>query len=184
MKHHGSVRRPHREGMIFGAPWGRAVKLITGGSLLLLATLIVVPQLALRSEPGPFWMRLLAPGMVAVIFGIIALYAVRGYTLKGRHLRVQRLLWETEIPLHDLQAAHVDREAMAHAWRTMGNGGLLVFAGWFRNKKLGKFRALVTDQTRCVVLEFKNWKLVVSPDDPEAFVEALDLDSDRAPQAR
>jgi hypothetical protein len=57
----------------------------------------------------------------------------------------------------------------------MGNGGFFCWTGYFRNRRLGSFRALVTDPARCVVLEFSRFKLVVSPEKPEAFVRALDL---------
>lgn len=55
----------------------------------------------------------------------------------------------------------------------MGNGGFLGYIGWFRSKRLGSFRAYVTDPPRCVVLEFEQRKVVVSPDDPRRFLEAL-----------
>jgi len=161
----------------FGAPMGRAVKLITGSSLLLLVTLIVVPQLAMSGKPAPWWARLLAPAIVVIAFGVISLFSVRGFTVRGRELWVQRPMWQTRLPLHDLKAAQVDPAAMKGSWRSAGNGGLLAFTGWFRSKKLGKYRAFVTDQDRCVVMEFKDRKLVVSPDDPEGFVEALGLGS-------
>ena len=173
MPAHGSSRKRSGGVAAFEAPMGRAVKLITGASWFVLATVIVVPQMALRSEPAPLWARFLAPAVVLIAFGIISLFLVRGYTLKGRELLVRRLFWETRFPLHDLKSAHADRSAMNRAWRTMGNGGLFVFAGWFRNKRLGRFRALVTDTDRCVVLVFKDWKLVISPGDPEGFIAAL-----------
>jgi hypothetical protein len=157
---------------------GRTVKLITGSSLLILVTVIVLPQLAMSGRPGPWWARLLAPAIVVSVFGVISLFSVRGFTVKRRELWVQRPLWQTRLPLHDLKAAHVDPTAMKSSWRSAGNGGLLAFTGWFRNKKLGRYRAFVTDQDRCVVMEFKDHNLVVSPDDPEGFVKALGVESD------
>jgi len=149
---------------------------MTSATVVLLVALILVPQLGVEERAEPWWVRLLAPTIVVIAFSVTALFCVRGFTVRGRELLIQRLLWETRVSLQDLKAAHADPTAMNRSWRTMGNGGLLVFAGWFRNKKLGKYRALVTDQARCVVMEFKDRKLVVSPDDPEGFVKALGLD--------
>ena len=106
---------------------------------------------------------------------ITSLFIVRGYELTRKELRVERLLWRTRFDLGDLRAARGDREAMKRAWKTMGNGGFFGWIGWFRNKRLGSFRALVTDPVRSVVLEFTTFKLVVSPENPAAFVRALDL---------
>lgn len=159
--------------MRFGAPLGRAVKLTTSVSLLALVAVIVIPQLDQSKDPAPLWVRIAIPTLVVAIFIVIALFSVQGFELNGRELCVQRPLWETRLSLDDLETAHVDSSAMKGAWRMGGNGGLLVFCGWFRSKQLGKFRAFVTDRTRCVVMEFKGRNLVVSPDDPHRFVEAL-----------
>jgi hypothetical protein len=72
-----------------------------------------------------------------------------------------------------LREASVDAEAMRRSLRICGNGGLFSFSGWYRSKRLGVFRAYVTDLNRTVVLTFPRRKIVLSPDQPEAFVEAL-----------
>jgi hypothetical protein len=166
-------RRRRREQTVFGAPWGRVIKLATGAAVLVMATVIVVPLLALSSKPAPLWVRWSAPALVLGIFGVTGLFAVRGFELHGRELRVQRAFWQTRIPLHDLREAYADPTAMRGSLRTFGNGGFLALTGWFRNKRLGNYRAFVTDPGRCVVLRFKQRTFVVSPDDPAAFVSAL-----------
>jgi hypothetical protein len=57
--------------------------------------------------------------------------------------------------------------------RICGNGGVYSFIGWYWSKRLGRFRAYVTDLHRTVVLTFPHGRIVLSPDRPEAFVEAL-----------
>ena len=57
--------------------------------------------------------------------------------------------------------------------RLFGNGGVFCFIGYYRNAILGNYRAYVTDYAKSVILEFGGRKILVSPDDPEAFVEAL-----------
>jgi len=54
--------------------------------------------------------------------------------------------------------------------RLFGNGGFFSFTGVFQSRKLGRYRAFVTDPARCVILRFTGRVVVVSPADPEAFI--------------
>ncbi len=69
--------------------------------------------------------------------------------------------------------------AMAGSLRIAGNGGLFSFTGWFWSRRLGRYRAFVTDPARSVVLKFSDRTVVVSPDVPEEFVAALRAGSGR-----
>ncbi|MCE1229477.1 MAG: PH domain-containing protein, partial [Firmicutes bacterium] len=100
-------------------------------------------------------------------------FTVRGYTLTRESLLVHRLGWTTMVPLDDLQSAEFDPFAMQKSLRVVGNGGLFSFSGYFTNKTLGSYRALVTDPLNAVVLRFSNKTLVVSPDAAQTFVEAI-----------
>ena len=53
-----------------------------------------------------------------------------------------------------------------------GNG-LFAITGWFRNRKLGLFRAFATAPRHSVVLRFDDRTLVISPEDPERFVRLM-----------
>lgn len=108
------------------------------------------------------------------------LFAVRGYRIDGDTLLVLRPLWGTGFTLHDLQSAEIDPDAMAGSLRVCGNGGLFSITGWYWNRRLGLYRAFVTTPSHAVVLRFPRRVLVVTPDDPEAFVAALPV-PDRAP---
>jgi hypothetical protein len=55
----------------------------------------------------------------------------------------------------------------------MGNGGLFSFTGWYWNKTLGSFRAFATDFRYTVVLKREGSTVVVTPDDPQGFVQAV-----------
>jgi hypothetical protein len=63
---------------------------------------------------------------------------------------------------------------MKRSLRVAGNGGVFAWVGWFRNKRLGTYRAFVTDARRCVVLRLPKRPVVVSPDRPEEFVRAVE----------
>jgi hypothetical protein len=62
---------------------------------------------------------------------------------------------------------------MMGAIRLFGNGGCFCFLGRYRNEVVGDFRAYVTNPDNSVVLEFGTRKIVITPDDPQAFVETL-----------
>lgn len=120
-----------------------------------------------------------------VIFGAVVvflsppltgLFAVLGYEVRRKELLVRRPLWTTRIPLQGLRAARVDPQALRRAWKVVGNSGFFGWIGRFRSKRLGNFRALVTSPALAVMLDFGERRLVVSPDQPEAFVRALGFD--------
>jgi hypothetical protein len=124
--------------------------------------------------PKHFVARGSASVLTLLLIGGTALFTIRGYRLEGRQLLVDRLLWSTRVPLDGLDAAEIVPDAMRRSVRLFGNGGLFAFAGWFRNRRLGTYRAFATDPSRSVVLRFPNRRVVVTPDDPQGFAEALE----------
>lgn len=159
----------------FGAPWSRGVAIISIGMLVLLVGLTVVLPLVIPREQG--WAAWFGPGILAVILATTSLFCVRGFEIRRGDLWIRRLFWETRIPLGDLTRGWADPEAMRRSIRSAGNGGFLAYTGWFRNRKLGGYRAWVTDPARAVVLEIGKRKVVVSPDRPASFLRALGLDA-------
>jgi len=186
MKSDRTIRRRHPRGLdeAFGAPWGRAVKSMTLLGVLIILAAGVVPLLWLAPESKAAWVRWLALGILIIVFGGTSLFSVRGFTVNGRELLIQRTFWQTRFPLDELRCAYADPNAMKGSLRIAGNGGFLAFTGWFRSKRLGSYRAFVTDPARCVVLEFKNRTIVVSPDDPKRFAQALGIPATAESQAR
>jgi hypothetical protein len=100
-------------------------------------------------------------------------FAVRGYGIQKGTLRILRPGWVTRLGLGQLLSAEADPAAMSGSLRIAGNGGLFSFTGWFWSRRLGRYRAFVTDPARSVVLKFSDRTVVVSPDAPEEFVAAL-----------
>jgi hypothetical protein len=97
-------------------------------------------------------------------------FMVRGYVLTETALTIERLGWRNRWALEGLVSVEVDPEALKRSIRLCGNGGLLSFTGWFRNKKLGLYRLFATDPRRSVVLKFHSRTIVITPDQPAAFV--------------
>ena len=129
-------------------------------------------SLAAKHVPGVFGWVVLLP--LVILFGA-ALFTIRGYSLSSDSILVHRLLWSTELPRAGLESAEVDLEAMRGSLRTFGNGGAFSFTGFYCNKRLGSYRAYVTDPRRAVVLRYAKRRVVLSPATPEDFVDDLVL---------
>jgi hypothetical protein len=152
------------------APWG---KLLIG--ITVFATSICVGvsiAIGLNASRGPEAEGVMraAAALPLLIVIAAAFFTVRGYVVTPDEICVQRLLWSTRFARARLQSAAVDPEALRGSIRLFGNGGLFSFTGLFRSKRLGRYRAFITDPARTVVLRFTDRVVVVSPADPEAFV--------------
>jgi hypothetical protein len=158
---------------VFRAPWATFVKALSWGATIFLVGISVLQAFSLPRELLGGWPWLLGTSLPAGVALACALFVIRGYALEPTVLRIQRLLWETSIPLESLQRAWASPEAMAGSLRLFGNGGLFSVTGLLRNERLGKYRAFAMDPKRAVVLEFSTRKIVVTPDSPEIFLHQL-----------
>jgi hypothetical protein len=122
----------------------------------------------------PHLQRILFIAAPLVIIPACMLSVVRSYRISGRYLSIRRLLWTTTIDLSTLKSAVFDPKAMKGSIRTMGNGGLFSFTGRYRSRKLGPFTAYVNDFNNCVILSCAMKAYVVSPENPQLFVEVLE----------
>lgn len=147
------------------APWSRALVVMS-----VLSTVILIGVSALLFARGPARFAAVFP---LLVLAIGALFTVRGYSVRPGLLLVHRLGWNTQLPLHDLQSARFQPDAMKGSLRVFGNGGLFSFTGLYRNRELGSYRAFVTDLRHPVVLRFPARCVVVSPSDPEDFVREV-----------
>jgi len=122
---------------------------------------------------GDIRMRPLLALLPVLVLVVAAIFSVRGYVITADELLIRRLLWSTRLRRAELESATADREALRGSIRLFGNGGLYSFTGLFRSRALGRYHAYVTDPARTVILRFKNRTIVVSPENPEAFVRDI-----------
>lgn len=156
------------------APWPLSLKLVSAlGSVALLAAGFA----AYRAIPVPsgfthdFGLGVaLLP--VALLLGSL-FFIVSGYAVEGADLYIERLVSSTRISLTGLSKAWVEPAVCKGSIRVFGNGGLFSFTGWFYSKKLGRYRLFATDFSHAVVLILPQRVVVVTPADPQAFVEYL-----------
>ncbi len=145
----------------FAAPWSSALTVISVG-------MTVVLLLAVLSG------SVVATAILAVTFVGAAALAVRGYAVEPGALVIERPGWQTRIDLAGLESAEADPDAMRWAFRTWGVGGPFAFVGRYRSRSAGAFTAYATDRERAVVLRWPGRTVVVTPDDPETFVTAVE----------
>jgi hypothetical protein len=157
----------------FAAPWGTSLSIMTPvGIAVLLGLPVLMAFVPTHSPASAGVLAATAIAGVAVI-AAAALFLIRGYRLDDRGLHVERLLWADRIPLATLRRAWPDHEATAKSMRLIGNSGFFCIAGLFSNRKLGRYRAFVTDARRAVVLQLAERTVVVSPGEPLRFLEAV-----------
>lgn len=160
------VYTPHPTTMKhYGAHWGIPLIIVS-----LLAT-ILCTDVAYQA----FFEGRALNGLVLVAFEIAcALFTVRGYTVTPDAVLIHRLLWATHWPRDGLRSATFEPRAMRWSIRC-GNGGFFSITGLYWSKRLGLYRAFVTDLRRTVVLRYTGRRrtVVVSPSSPEEFVQAL-----------
>ena len=148
----------------YKAPWSWSLILVSGGITLIAigATIYLVRH--------DYSLAALVP--CAIVLGALV-FTIRGYTVTPDAILVHRLFWSTRLPLASLESAEVAPEVMQRSIRLWGNGGLFSFAGWFRNKGLGIYRAYATDLHRTVVLRYPSRPVVLSPAMPDNFVSEI-----------
>jgi hypothetical protein len=159
----------------YSAPWGRSVRWATPLTILIVAgmeiLLVVVGRGSMRISPGGFWATV---AILPILVAGTSLFAVRGYRLVDGTLEVLRPGWISRVCLDGLQSVRTDPEAFRGVWAKAGSDGFLGLFGWFWSRRLGLFRAWATDPLRCVRMTFPNRVVVVSPDDPAAFVASVE----------
>jgi hypothetical protein len=145
----------------FGAPWSTKLKVMT-------VVLVVILAFAGYSSPG--WGRLVAVAIALVA----AAFAIRGYSVRDGKVMVHRLGWANKFDLAKLSSVTVSPGATMGSIRAMGIGGLFGFVGYYRNEILGMYQAFATNETNTVILDLEGKKIVVTPDDPQEFAQAVE----------
>jgi Bacterial PH domain len=156
----------------FGAPWSSTVTVLTLVVIALLLTVSIVSCFTMP-DTAPLVARLIAIVAPVAILLCTLPFLVRGYALTERDLLIERLGWQNRIALNEVVSATIDPDAMRWSLRLCGCGGLFGFFGWFRNRKLGVYRAYCTDLKRCVIVKLKTRTIVITPDDPVKFVTEI-----------
>lgn len=153
----------------FEAPWGRPLRWT---SLLLTVLMAVVGGVVSLQVPQT-WLRLGVPMFLAGMMGITWLFRVRGYVVYPGLLEIRRSGWTTRVPLTGLRSVGDGVGLMRGSIRLAGNGGMYAFTGWYWNLSLGRYRMWLNDAQRAVLLDWGHRRVIVAPDDSQAFMKAI-----------
>jgi hypothetical protein len=164
------------------APAGTRVRAMTVIVILVFVALVAVQAAVMpRHSMTDYWIGVCAPLVgVPIVLVVWWIARIRAYRLEGRELVVVRPGFPVRFSLEGLDSIERDRDPMAGARKRRGNDGLGAVSGTFRSRKLGDFRAHVTDREHGVVLRAAAGTLVISPAQPGIFIDAVRRRVDRA----
>jgi hypothetical protein len=89
-------------------------------------------------------------------------------------LTVRAVHQQIRLSISELAARPLTSSEIVHLERLACAGGIVVGSGGFDSHILGEFDLYATNLTNSVLVESPESRLVVTPDDPEAFIKALD----------
>ena len=82
--------------------------------------------------------------------------------------------WRRErLPLAGAAARRLTAEETEHLGRLASTGGVVAGTGGYESRLLGELDLYASDLANAILLELPERRLVVTPDDPDAFVAAL-----------
>ena len=119
---------------------------------------------------------LLFPVPFVGIMYLVWLYAPIGIGIRGSEVQIIRRIGPVKLNLAHIERAKAISNLKDEAgWvmRTGGSGGAWGYYGFFWSKKWGTFKIHATDFSNLVLIETKNRKFLVSPDQKEQFLGAI-----------
>ncbi|WP_443945907.1 PH domain-containing protein [Pedobacter sp. AW1-32] len=160
--------------MIYKASLDKTAKIITLAVTFLFAAIICWKFIDSKSHYSNF--------QIPIVVGLISIYAGAyifrpvHYELTQTALLIRRPVVNVTINPQQIKRATVlDRKTMGWVMRTFGVGGLFGFYGYFTNAKFGQMTWYATRKDQVVLIEtFQGKKIVVSPDNPDQFLKALE----------
>jgi hypothetical protein len=164
----------------FGAPWDRIVKIVTAafvGCLVVIGLLCLGAGVyALPRSLGAGIAAFVSAGLCLSLLMLAVVLAPRGYLLGPEGVTILRRRSNLTVPLASIISAEADEQGdvFRKGVRTGGMGGAFGFFGQFAKDGFGPYEAYATRRTGLVILRrAKGDPVVISPADPERFVEVL-----------
>jgi hypothetical protein len=154
----------------------RLRRLLVGLALMLVAAAVLFWLNLLIRGGGPWW-----PGLFALLAAAVPWMAWRmsgdldllGLDVEGGRLTIRMRRRAERYNLADATARRLAPEEIAHLERLATNGGVTAGTGGFESHLLGELDLYATDLANAVLVDLGETRLIVTPDDPEGFREAL-----------
>ena len=156
--------------MDFNAPKSIWIKVITavlavGFVILIISTFVAEESAAALIFPM---------AIIILVFALSYYFSVTKYEISGNRIVVHRPFDSVTIPKGELTATRIYAKDIRMSIRTFGIGGVFSYTGTFWNSKFGSMTWYVTKMDNAVLLvDGRSNKTVISPDNPEKFIESL-----------
>ncbi|SDD14641.1 PH domain-containing protein [Niabella drilacis] len=167
--------------MDFSASYDRTTKTIT--TLVAVLMLAVLTSMWFSLKAAGTWLSLSFMAVVSFLAVLMPYgFSVKKYQLSNEELVICRPFGNKHILLTTLRSAVViDPKLLRWSWRIFGSGGMFGYYGNFSNRQLGTMKWFMTRKDTAVLIETEQHKkIVISPDDPEGFVNTFKMFSSRA----
>lgn len=161
--------------MIFKASFDKTVWIITCVVAALFLGLTFIPSFLGKEEVV---VAIYLGVVLALIYLITFGFCTLSYKITEDELIVNRPFYNACFKRDKIKDVEViDENQITGSIRTLGNGGIFGYTGYFANFKLGKMFWYLTRKDKLVLVRlYNNEKIVLSPNEPEKFVERFKTD--------
>lgn len=158
--------------MEFKASLGNTSKIITVVVSLLMLVIVIIAFVDLSNKV--WWLAAFALLFILTILGGWA-YSIKSYEIKDNMLFIKRPIGSRQFSLHFLKKVErIPRKDLWMSFRLFGSGGFFGYYGRFYNMNYGSMRMFATNLNNAVMLTLNDGrKIVVTPDEPQNFIDAL-----------
>ncbi len=154
----------------------RLRRLLLGLALVLVAAAVLFWLSLLIRRGGTWW-----PGLFALLAAAVPWMAWRmsgdldllGLDVENGRLTIRMRRQQESFDLAGAAARRLAPEEIEHLERLATNGGVTAGTGGFESHRLGEFDLYATDLANAVLVDLGETRLIVTPDDPEGFLQAL-----------
>ncbi len=158
-------------------PGGR----IAAGRRRLRTILGIVGLTALTVAVLAAWLGRVVPALLAGGAGMMALFAGRmsgdldpiGLVITGDRLTIRMRRRRETLPIRGVAVRRLDAEEIEHLGRLATLGGVTAGTGGFDSHRLGELDLYASQLDNAVLIDRGETSAVVTPDEPEAFIDAL-----------
>lgn len=159
--------------MTYKTSLDKTAKVVTIAVTILFA-IIIVGQISLIKEDVKFIPIFISVFLLLIYLGTF-LFKPTNYSLTNEEIIIHRPLKDIKIDRRIISSAGLlDKEKLKGTIRMFGVGGLFGYWGNFANSKIGSMTWYATRRNNTVLITtIKNKKIVLTPNDPESFVAAL-----------
>jgi len=165
---------------LFSASWDRAMWILNSILVILLGgitvTLLIAGLYAMRENTPCGIIVIAASSLPALILISCAAFAPRQYQITCDSILVKRLFAkDVKIPLSEVYSIEPVsyKYVFKKSIRIMGSGGGFGIYGDFTSPSLNDFKAYMTRRDKLVLIRTTTKPFVLTPDDPEGFIEAV-----------